>query len=174
MHFFPITVISELAFRNFPNAEIYCLEPFFNRRMSITPARLEAEGIVVIKGNQMNRDDLNRAGKMSNGGFDVIIDDGAHNNDAQQISLGGLFPYLKGGGLYIIEDLHSAVERGAKLNECNQWLRSSGDIIDKDQVIYHKIDKTIEQAAIEFSITREWYRVAVKGFSKSLKTSVPV
>ena len=74
--------------------------------MSITPARLEAEGIIVIKGNQMNRDDLNSAGKMSNGGFDVIIDDGAHNNDAQQISLGGLFPYLKGGGLYIIEDLH--------------------------------------------------------------------
>lgn len=37
--------------------------------------------------------------------FDVIIDDGSHKPDHQQVSLGCLFPRLKSGGLYIIEDL---------------------------------------------------------------------
>lgn len=37
--------------------------------------------------------------------FDVIIDDGSHRPDHQQISLGFLFKKLKGGGIYFIEDL---------------------------------------------------------------------
>lgn len=40
------------------------------------------------------------------GPFDAIIDDGAHLSDAQQISFFALFPALKPGGLYFIEDLH--------------------------------------------------------------------
>lgn len=37
--------------------------------------------------------------------FDVIIDDGSHRPDHQQISLSVLFPHLAPGGLYFIEDL---------------------------------------------------------------------
>jgi len=40
------------------------------------------------------------------GPFDAIIDDGAHLSDAQQTSFFALFPALKPGGLYFIEDLH--------------------------------------------------------------------
>ncbi len=40
------------------------------------------------------------------GPFDVVIDDGAHLSDAQQVSFFALFPALKPGGLYFIEDLH--------------------------------------------------------------------
>ena len=36
---------------------------------------------------------------------DVIIDDGSHRPDHQQISLSALFPSLVSGGLYFIEDL---------------------------------------------------------------------
>jgi hypothetical protein len=39
--------------------------------------------------------------------FDVIVDDGSHRPDHQQITLGSLYPRLKVGGLYIIEDLAS-------------------------------------------------------------------
>lgn len=38
--------------------------------------------------------------------FDVIIDDGSHRADHQQVSLEALFPQLKPGGLYFIEDLN--------------------------------------------------------------------
>jgi len=40
--------------------------------------------------------------------FDVIIDDGGHWQYQQQITLGFLFPYLKSGGTFVIEDLHTA------------------------------------------------------------------
>lgn len=38
--------------------------------------------------------------------FDVIIDDGSHRPDHQQFSFSILFPHLKDGGLYFIEDLY--------------------------------------------------------------------
>jgi hypothetical protein len=37
--------------------------------------------------------------------FDVIVDDGSHRPDHQQVSLSTLFPYLAPEGLYFIEDL---------------------------------------------------------------------
>ena len=39
--------------------------------------------------------------------WDVIIDDGSHDPDANQSSLGFCFPYVKPGGYYIIEDLQT-------------------------------------------------------------------
>ena len=38
--------------------------------------------------------------------YDVILDDGSHASFHQQQALVLLFPYLKAGGIYIIEDLH--------------------------------------------------------------------
>lgn len=39
--------------------------------------------------------------------FDVVVDDGSHRPDHQQISFSYFFKRLKGGGLYFIEDLLS-------------------------------------------------------------------
>lgn len=39
---------------------------------------------------------------------DVIVDDGSHFMDHQQVSLAVLFRMLKSGGYYILEDLHSS------------------------------------------------------------------
>lgn len=41
--------------------------------------------------------------------FDIIIDDGSHHVEDQQITLAYLFPLLKSKGIYIIEDLHTSL-----------------------------------------------------------------
>lgn len=40
------------------------------------------------------------------GPFDIIIDDGSHFNDDMKASFDLLFPLLKQGGIYVVEDLH--------------------------------------------------------------------
>jgi hypothetical protein len=42
------------------------------------------------------------------GPFDIVIDDGSHNNDHQITTFECLFPLLKPGGIYIVEDTHSS------------------------------------------------------------------
>jgi len=42
------------------------------------------------------------------GMFDIIIDDGGHTMQQQIVSFITLFPYVKSGGLYCIEDLHTS------------------------------------------------------------------
>uniref|UniRef100_UPI0040475826 hypothetical protein n=1 Tax=Orrella sp. TaxID=1921583 RepID=UPI0040475826 len=42
------------------------------------------------------------------GMVDIVLDDGSHCMDHMQISFGGLFEYVKSGGVYIIEDLHTS------------------------------------------------------------------
>lgn len=42
------------------------------------------------------------------GGVDVVLDDGSHRAKDQRVSFDTLFPLLSYGGLYIVEDLHTA------------------------------------------------------------------
>jgi hypothetical protein len=58
--------------------------------------------------DQSDRDQLNDLVKKTFNEFDIIIDDGGHWQHQQQITLGYMFPYLKSGGVFVIEDLHTA------------------------------------------------------------------
>lgn len=42
------------------------------------------------------------------GPFDIIIDDGGHTMVQQITSFKALFPFIKSGGIYVIEDLHTS------------------------------------------------------------------
>lgn len=57
--------------------------------------------------DQSNRDNLKILMEQI-GKVDIIIDDGSHVVEHQQISLGFLFQYVKDGGQYWIEDLHTS------------------------------------------------------------------
>ena len=46
------------------------------------------------------------------GRLDIVLDDGSHVAEHQRASFATLFPLLEEGGLYIIEDLHTAYWRG--------------------------------------------------------------
>lgn len=42
------------------------------------------------------------------GGLDVVLDDGSHKGAHQWASFNALFPLLRNGGLYIVEDTHTS------------------------------------------------------------------
>jgi len=58
--------------------------------------------------NQASPQDLRRFIEETRGNFDVILDDGGHTMIQQVMSFKYLFPHVKSGGLYIIEDLHTS------------------------------------------------------------------
>lgn len=98
--------VSHLMWKEyFSKADIYGIDI---RDYSI---QSKGSGITTFRGDQSNRYDLERFIKLYGGGFDVILDDGGHAMDQQQISLGFLFQYIKPGGIFIIEDIHSSLPK---------------------------------------------------------------
>ena len=87
----------------FPDSQIHGID-------IIDTSRFNTDRITTHIGNQGIVDDLeniiNDIGSHVN--FDIILDDGGHCMHHQQISLGVLFPLLKPGGFYILEDLHTS------------------------------------------------------------------
>ena len=83
----------------FPKARIFGID--------INPCPyLDNDRIKTFVADQSKPGDLEAFAASTNGvEFDVIVDDGRHLPEHQQISLGVLFKRLKSGGLYIIEDL---------------------------------------------------------------------
>ena len=65
----------------------------------------EQDNIKIFIGSQSDSDLIDLVAKDADGMFDVIIDDGSHVNELTIKSFELLFPYLKSGGVYIIEDL---------------------------------------------------------------------
>lgn len=76
--------------------------------VDISPSckELESKGYEIFIGDQSNKEFMEDVGRRS-GGFDIIIDDGGHTPDQQITTFFALFPYLKNGGIYLVEDLHT-------------------------------------------------------------------
>lgn len=51
------------------------------------------------------------------GDYDIIIDDGPHTMSSQQIFLGYMFKFLKPGGIFVIEDLHTSNNGASQYNK---------------------------------------------------------
>jgi hypothetical protein len=78
--------------------------------VDMTHLELESDRVKFYQGDQGNREDFKKMYKnFGNKPFDFILEDGSHLHYHQMISLGGLFPYVKSGGYYILEDM---TERG--------------------------------------------------------------
>jgi len=85
----------------FPNAHIFGLD------IKDTSSN-DTDRITTFIADQSSRSDLTAFLEQYSGDFDVIIDDGGHRMHMQQISFGFLFPYVRPGGLYVIEDIHTS------------------------------------------------------------------
>ena len=89
----------------FPNAQIYGIDIY-------DVSSLNSDRLHTFIADQSKRDQLQKCIAAFGDDFDVIVDDGGHSMDQQQISFGFLFPYVKSGGYYIIEDLHTSLLEG--------------------------------------------------------------
>ena len=86
----------------FPNANIFAIDVY-------DKAALEEPRIRIFQGSQADADFLKRvAGEI--GRLDIVIDDGSHVNEHVILSFQTLFPLLAEGGIYAIEDLHTAYQ----------------------------------------------------------------
>jgi hypothetical protein len=87
----------------FPRATIYGID-------IVPKTKLDSARIKTFVADQADRTQLESFIGKFGGDFDIIIDDGGHLMNQQQISLGFLFKYVKPGGYYIIEDLHTSLQ----------------------------------------------------------------
>ena len=84
----------------FPNAKIYAID-------IVNSSKYDNDKVKTFIIDQSNRDSLLKFMEQIDK-LDIIIDDGSHVCEHQQISLGVLFKCLKSGGQYWIEDLHTS------------------------------------------------------------------
>lgn len=92
----------------FPQGMIYGIDNCGISFTEITPEyikSIEKNRLKTFIGDQSKREDLKKFIKENGSDFDIIIDDGLHYQEHQQISLGFLFSHLKSKGIYVIEDL---------------------------------------------------------------------
>ena len=84
----------------FPNSRIIGADIDEGTRR-FASGRIEIEII-----DQSNLEDLVRLG-VRHGPFDIIIEDGSHIWDHQITTLRTLFPFVRDGGFYVVEDLET-------------------------------------------------------------------
>lgn len=56
------------------------------------------------------------------GPFDIIIDDGSHLDDHMKKSFQLLYPYLKNGGTYIVEDINDHIKSGNSFKSADRFI----------------------------------------------------
>lgn len=96
----------ELWHHFFENANIYAIDINSDVRNIHFPFSVDIE-----IGDQTDKEFLQNY-VYSKPDFDIVIDDGGHYMDQQLMSLIYLFPKLKHGGIYIIEDVHTSYSQG--------------------------------------------------------------
>ena len=88
----------------FPQAFVYCLDR--------DHGRIDAERACVLRVDQSDPDDLERAIGAVRHPIDLIVDDGSHHPDHQLLSFSILFKdLLQPGGTYIVEDIETSYWR---------------------------------------------------------------
>lgn len=97
----------------FPNAMVYGLD-IQNKAVN----RLNSQRHARIKGFQIDQSQKDQLEKfvVENGPFDIGIDDGSHVWSHQILSFEVLWPAIKPGGLYVVEDV---------LTSYDTWLKQS-------------------------------------------------
>ncbi len=126
----------------FPFSKIYSLDIY-------DKSFLEERRIKIFKGSQV---DISFLDKLTNetGDFDLIIDDGSHINEHVITSFKLLFPKLKKGGIYVVEDTQTSYweEYGGNSTNLDSkhtiygYFKSLIDSLNNEEFIIENYEKT--------------------------------
>ena len=101
-----------------------------------------------VNGNQNLISDLQKLVENENL-FDIILDDGSHTMK-QQIAFGYLIDYVKPGGLYILEDIHTSFNKAFIESDCEfTTYEMLQRIINKDSHFSNYIDSNKQLEILE-------------------------
>jgi hypothetical protein len=121
--------------KRLPNAKVVGADIDLKICLSIDPS------IVLREVDQNDFEGLqNMASDESDNGYDLIIEDGCHQYQASKTTFNALFPFVKPGGLYVVEDWGSYVYE----NHLLQMGKKGG--IDHNMVLFIKesIDEVVD------------------------------
>jgi hypothetical protein len=135
----------------FPNAKIIGAD------INVTCKQFETSGVKIELADQSNLEHLAHLAA-TYGPFDVIIEDGSHMWEHQITTLRTLFPFVRSGGFYVVEDLQTnygsmqAQYRGAASESCMDYLKSWMDLFVGDD--------SLDIASVEDPFLRTYGRAA--------------
>lgn len=86
----------------FPEAMIYAIDS------NPDCLRFQGKRTRIHIADQANASELQAVVEQAGKDFDLIIDDGGHRMDQQLTSFRTLFPCVRSGGVYVVEDLHTS------------------------------------------------------------------
>ncbi len=115
----------------FPNGRIVGVD------LDPSAAKHAAERILIEIADQSNVADLVNLG-IAYGPFDIVVDDGSHLWDHQITTLQYLYPFVKAGGFFVLEDLHTSYGdgvphfRGRASLTAAQYLHKLSDLVVGD------------------------------------------
>jgi cephalosporin hydroxylase len=100
----------------------------------------EKTGVKLYLGDQCDSHLLNVI-NTNHGPFDIIIDDGGHTMDQQLQTFETLWPLLKNGGIYVIEDVHTSYwpSFGGGYKKSSTFIEFVKTLIDNIHAYYHKV-----------------------------------
>lgn len=119
--------------------------------------RLDIPNAITFKCDQSNVGRLTNIVKKIQP-LDIIIDDCSHKMDDQQISFAKLFRYVRSGGIYVIEDVHTSndwqLERyNISLSRDNTTLKMINNYVENNSIVSLYIedeDKAYLESNIKF------------------------
>jgi hypothetical protein len=105
----------------FPKARIFAVD-------IANKSQFDNDRVTTLVADQGNRDHLRKVVEAAGGDIDILLDDGGHSMEQQQVSLGYLFKFVRPGGYYVIEDVHTSLPLlwkgyGVERDQSNTTLR---------------------------------------------------
>jgi len=102
---------------------------------------LKSLGATIVHGSQYSSVDLDKSISASDGGFDIVIDDASHVSEHQQFSMSYLYPHMKPGSIYCIEDLQCKRKNSTEktVDVIKRFIKTgtfSSDVMSSDEEKY--------------------------------------